>query len=150
MKVASEALSALRTVQAFNAQPQEQERFHTRVEAVLSLAKKEAVASGIFFGSTGWSGNVTLLALLGYGKLFRWLSGNVGWADLLGRWYTGFARSDISGGLDQSPSLHGIRRHWPTNAHVRPPFFLPYFAPANPKPQFLLRANPIPHVPHSR
>ena len=36
---------------------------------MLSLARKEAIASGIFFGSTGWSGNVTLLGLLGYGKL---------------------------------------------------------------------------------
>jgi ABC-type multidrug transport system fused ATPase/permease subunit len=67
-KVASESLSALRTVQAFNAQPQEVEKFHQRVENVLALAKKEAIASGIFFGSTGWSGNVTLLALLGYGN----------------------------------------------------------------------------------
>ncbi|KAF5385822.1 hypothetical protein D9615_002318 [Tricholomella constricta] len=66
-KVASEALSALRTVQAYNAQGQEEKKFHERVTTVLSLAKKEAVASGIFFGSTGWSGNVTLLALLGYG-----------------------------------------------------------------------------------
>jgi len=34
---------------------------------VLSLVRKEAIATGIFFGSTGWSGNVTLLGLLGYG-----------------------------------------------------------------------------------
>jgi hypothetical protein len=37
------------------------------VGVVLTLARKEAIASGIFFGSSGWSGNVTLLALLGYG-----------------------------------------------------------------------------------
>ncbi|KAJ2968986.1 hypothetical protein NUW54_g13068 [Trametes sanguinea] len=66
-KVAQEALSALRTVQAFNAAPQEQEKFHQKINNVLSLARKEAIASGIFFGATGWSGNVTLLALLGYG-----------------------------------------------------------------------------------
>ncbi|ESK97261.1 atp-binding cassette transporter [Moniliophthora roreri MCA 2997] len=66
-KAASESLSALRTVQAFNAQPQEENKFHERVNNVLTLARKEAVATGIFFGSTGWSGNVTLLALLGYG-----------------------------------------------------------------------------------
>ncbi|KAF4563181.1 ATP-binding cassette permease mdl1 [Pleurotus pulmonarius] len=66
-KVASESLSALRTVQAFNAVPQEQEKFHQRVNRVLDLARKEAFATGIFFGSTGWSGNVTILALLGYG-----------------------------------------------------------------------------------
>ena len=66
-KVAQEALSALRTVQAFNAGKQEEGKFHERVGTVLSLARKEAIASGIFFGATGWSGNVTLLALLGYG-----------------------------------------------------------------------------------
>ncbi|KAE9400716.1 hypothetical protein BT96DRAFT_857216 [Gymnopus androsaceus JB14] len=66
-KHATESLSALRTVQAYNAQPQEQAKFHERVTHVLALAKKEAIASGIFFGSTGWSGNVTILALLGFG-----------------------------------------------------------------------------------
>ncbi|GLB37351.1 putative ABC transporter transmembrane region [Lyophyllum shimeji] len=66
-KVATEALSALRTVQAYNAYGQEENKFHERVNKVLALARREATASGIFFGSTGWSGNVTLLALLGYG-----------------------------------------------------------------------------------
>ncbi|KAK0459094.1 P-loop containing nucleoside triphosphate hydrolase protein [Desarmillaria tabescens] len=66
-KVATESLPALRTVQAFNAQSQEQEKFHEKVMKVLQLARKEAIASGIFFGSTGWSGNITLLGLLGYG-----------------------------------------------------------------------------------
>ncbi|KAJ7747751.1 P-loop containing nucleoside triphosphate hydrolase protein [Mycena metata] len=66
-KVASESLSALRTVQAYNAHAQEQGKFHERVNHVLSLAKKEATASALFFGATGWSGNVTLLSLLGYG-----------------------------------------------------------------------------------
>jgi putative ABC transport system ATP-binding protein len=69
-KVANESLSAFRTVQAYNAQPHEQEKFDKGVARVFDLAKKEAVASGIFFGSTGWSGNVTLLALLGYGREF--------------------------------------------------------------------------------
>ncbi|KAJ7169164.1 P-loop containing nucleoside triphosphate hydrolase protein [Mycena crocata] len=66
-KVASESLSALRTVQAYNAHEQERLKFHERTTHVLSLAKKEATASAIFFGSTGWSGNVTMLGLLGYG-----------------------------------------------------------------------------------
>ena len=66
-KVAQEALSALRTVQAFNSAKQEEGKFHEKVNTVLTLARKEAIASGIFFGATGWSGNVTLLALLGYG-----------------------------------------------------------------------------------
>ncbi|GJE97308.1 ABC transporter ATP-binding protein [Phanerochaete sordida] len=66
-KVAQESLSALRTVQAYNAHKPEQDKFSSKVQDVFSLARKEAVASGIFFGSTGWSGNVTLLALLAYG-----------------------------------------------------------------------------------
>lgn len=66
-KVAQESLSALRTVQAFDANAQEEDKFHQKVSKVVALARKEAIASGIFFGSTGWSGNVTLLALLGYG-----------------------------------------------------------------------------------
>ncbi|KAF8150437.1 P-loop containing nucleoside triphosphate hydrolase protein [Mycena galopus ATCC 62051] len=66
-KVASESLSALRTVQAYNAYEQERLKFHERINYVLSLAKKESTASAIFFGSTGWSGNVTILCLLGYG-----------------------------------------------------------------------------------
>lgn len=69
-KVAQESLSALRTVQAFNAHAQEHAKFRERINQVLSLARKEAVASGIFFGSTGWSGNMTILGLLGYG-VFR-------------------------------------------------------------------------------
>lgn len=66
-KVASESLSAYRTVQAFNAQQQEELKFANRVQKVLDLARKEAIASGVFFGATGWSGNVTILCLLGYG-----------------------------------------------------------------------------------
>ncbi|KAJ7496824.1 P-loop containing nucleoside triphosphate hydrolase protein [Mycena latifolia] len=68
-KVATESLSALRTVQAYNAHEQERLKFHDRINTVLALAKKEATASAIFFGSTGWSGNVTLLSLLGYGGM---------------------------------------------------------------------------------
>lgn len=66
-KVSAESLSAFRTVQAFNAQPQEELKFADKVNDVLALARKEALASGVFFGATGWSGNVTLLCLLGYG-----------------------------------------------------------------------------------
>ncbi|EKM81172.1 hypothetical protein AGABI1DRAFT_72028 [Agaricus bisporus var. burnettii JB137-S8] len=66
-KVASESLSALRTVHAFNANEQEEKKFNDRIQTILSLARKEAIASGIFYGSTGWSGNITVLGLLGYG-----------------------------------------------------------------------------------
>ncbi len=55
-------------MQAYNANAQEGLKFHGKVSKILTLARKEAIASGIFFGMTGWSGNVTLLCLLGYGE----------------------------------------------------------------------------------
>ncbi|KAG8734813.1 ATP-binding cassette permease mdl1 [Ceratobasidium sp. 414] len=66
-KVANEALSAVRTVQAFTAARHEQDRFAAKVDLVQSLALKEARASAVFFGTTGWAGNVIVLGLLGYG-----------------------------------------------------------------------------------
>lgn len=50
-QVAQESLSALRTVQAFNAQPWEEGKFASKVNKVLELGKKEAWASAIFFGA---------------------------------------------------------------------------------------------------
>ena len=82
-KVAQESLSALRTVQAFDAAKQEEGKFHQKVDHVLTLARKEAIASGIFFGATGWSGNVTLLALLGYGPCFALLNADAQRSDAL-------------------------------------------------------------------
>ena len=70
-QVASETLTALRTVQSSNAQPYSAHLFGERVNGILSLARREALASGMFFGATGWSGNVTLLGLLGYGGFVR-------------------------------------------------------------------------------
>ncbi|CCO34778.1 putative ABC transporter ATP-binding protein/permease C9B6,09c [Rhizoctonia solani AG-1 IB] len=65
-KVANEALSAVRTVQAFTAAPREEARFAAKVEHVQDLAIKEARAAAMFFGATGWSGNVVVLGLLAY------------------------------------------------------------------------------------
>ena len=80
-KVATESLSAFRTVQAFNAQPTEKEKFAETVHRVLTLARREALASGVFFGATGWSGNVTILCLLGYGNTqFCTWSKRLSWA----------------------------------------------------------------------
>ncbi|KAF9518913.1 hypothetical protein BS47DRAFT_1325025 [Hydnum rufescens UP504] len=66
-QVAQESLSALRTVQAFSARKWEENKFSEKVANILDLGKKEAWASGIFYGSTGWAGNLTILTLLGYG-----------------------------------------------------------------------------------
>lgn len=58
---AQESLSALRTVQTFNARTWEEGQFKTKVHQVLDLGKKEALASGIFFG--------TLAFFLSYSRL---------------------------------------------------------------------------------
>ncbi|KAG8971616.1 ATP-binding cassette permease mdl1, partial [Tulasnella sp. 427] len=66
-KVAQESLHSLRTVQAFGGYPIEENKFDTKVNSVMDLNRKEAWASAVFFGTTGWAGNVTVLMLLGYG-----------------------------------------------------------------------------------
>lgn len=66
--VSEERLGAIKTIQALNAvEPTETRRFGEKVDKVLDLAKKEAWASGLFFGGTGFAGNMTLIALLTYG-----------------------------------------------------------------------------------
>ncbi|KAJ3884265.1 hypothetical protein GG344DRAFT_71476 [Lentinula edodes] len=59
-KHATESLSALRTIQAYNAQRQEEQKFPEK-------PKKQLRAVYFLEVHTGWSGNVTILALLGYG-----------------------------------------------------------------------------------
>ncbi|BGP12325.1 ATP-binding cassette permease mdl1 [Rhodosporidiobolus nylandii] len=68
VSVSEERLGAIRTVQAFNAvEPTETKLFKEKVEKIFELAKKEAWASGLFFGGAGFAGNATLIALLTYG-----------------------------------------------------------------------------------
>ncbi|KAI9028255.1 hypothetical protein CLU79DRAFT_697155 [Phycomyces nitens] len=66
-KVAEERISAVRTVQAFAKEKQEEKRYGLRVQDVFELARKEAMASGAFFGGAGLSGNLAVLAVLWYG-----------------------------------------------------------------------------------
>ncbi|KAG8955605.1 ATP-binding cassette permease mdl1 [Tulasnella sp. 424] len=66
-KVAQESLHSLRTVQAFGGYPIEEKKFDHKVASIVDLNRKEAWASAVFFGTTGWAGNVTILMLLGYG-----------------------------------------------------------------------------------
>ncbi|CAM0141169.1 unnamed protein product [Umbelopsis sp. WA50703] len=66
-KVAEERIGNIRTVQAFAKEPKEAERYSMRVQDVFNLAKREAIASGVFFGGAGVSGNLTILAVLWYG-----------------------------------------------------------------------------------
>ncbi|KAG9056840.1 ATP-binding cassette permease mdl1 [Serendipita sp. 407] len=64
---AQESISALRTVQASNAEKHALTLFSKDVDSVFSLQRKEAFATATFYGTTGLSGNITILALLGYG-----------------------------------------------------------------------------------
>jgi hypothetical protein len=41
---------------------------------VFQLMRKEAIASGIFYGSSGLTGNLAMLCLLGYGESVWYLS----------------------------------------------------------------------------
>ncbi|KAG0166181.1 ATP-binding cassette sub- B member 10, mitochondrial [Apophysomyces sp. BC1015] len=66
-KVAEERLSAIRTVQAFAKEQSEAKRYWGRVMDIYALARKEALASGAFFGGAGLSGNMAVLAVLWYG-----------------------------------------------------------------------------------
>ncbi|SGY34064.1 BQ5605_C002g01585 [Microbotryum silenes-dioicae] len=66
--VSEERLASIRTVQAFNAvEPLETQRFSEKVDKIFGLAKKEAFASGLFYGGAGFAGNLSLIALLTYG-----------------------------------------------------------------------------------
>ncbi|KAI9599308.1 P-loop containing nucleoside triphosphate hydrolase protein [Syncephalis fuscata] len=66
-KVAEERLGNIRTVFAFAREGDESKRYSSRVEEVFALARKEAFASGIFFGTAGFTGNLTVLAVLALG-----------------------------------------------------------------------------------
>ncbi|CAO3589974.1 unnamed protein product [Absidia cylindrospora] len=66
-KVSEEKISAIRTVQAFAKENDEATRYGLKVKDLYQLARKEALASGAFFGGAGLSGNLAVLAVLWYG-----------------------------------------------------------------------------------
>ncbi|KAJ1895283.1 ATP-binding cassette permease mdl1, partial [Kickxella alabastrina] len=66
-KVSEERIGNVRTVQAFSREDQEVQRYDVEVQKIFGLAKKEAIASGLFFGGNGLAGNLAILAFLGFG-----------------------------------------------------------------------------------
>ncbi|KAK0544769.1 ATP-binding cassette permease mdl1 [Tilletia horrida] len=68
-KTAEERISpqAFRTVTAFNTQEPEAKKFNDKVEEVVKLQTKEAMATGFFYSGTGLTGNIAILCLLSYG-----------------------------------------------------------------------------------
>jgi len=62
-----EKINHLRTVHTFNSVPAEIHHFDLKAQRIFDLARKEAYARGLFFGGSGFTGNVTIIALLTYG-----------------------------------------------------------------------------------
>lgn len=61
--VAEERMSNIRTVRAFVKEKVEVGKYNEALQKVLDLAYKEALASGIFWGGTGLSGNLIVLSV---------------------------------------------------------------------------------------
>ncbi|XP_063958737.1 ATP-binding cassette sub-family B member 10, mitochondrial-like [Lytechinus pictus] len=68
-QVAEERISSIRTVRAFSHEKREEAAYSDRVEGVFQLTKKEAFASGLFFGAMGLSGNLIIMTVLYNGGL---------------------------------------------------------------------------------
>ncbi|KAH8888772.1 hypothetical protein GQ53DRAFT_230623 [Thozetella sp. PMI_491] len=97
MKIAEERLGNIKTSQAFVGEVQEVARYNKQVRKVFALGKKDSIYSATFFASTGWAGNMTVLAMLIVGGgLVR--SGSMSLGDLTSfMMYTVFAGSSLFG-----------------------------------------------------
>ncbi|XP_021935969.1 ATP-binding cassette sub-family B member 10, mitochondrial isoform X2 [Zootermopsis nevadensis] len=69
MQVAEERIANIRTVKSFSHESRECDTYSSKIQDVLQLAYKESLARGIFFGLTGFSGNVIVLSVLYYGGI---------------------------------------------------------------------------------
>ncbi|XP_074899402.1 ATP-binding cassette sub-family B member 10, mitochondrial isoform X1 [Buteo buteo] len=68
-QLAEERIGNIRTVRAFGQEVAEVGKYTNKVDYVLQLAKKEALARAGFFGATGLSGNLIVLSVLYKGGL---------------------------------------------------------------------------------
>ncbi|XP_036210683.1 ATP-binding cassette sub-family B member 10, mitochondrial isoform X4 [Myotis myotis] len=66
---AEERIGNIRTVRAFGKEMTEIEKYTSKVDFVMQLARKEAIARAGFFGATGLSGNLIVLSVLYKGGL---------------------------------------------------------------------------------
>ncbi|KAL2118437.1 hypothetical protein VTJ04DRAFT_8097 [Mycothermus thermophilus] len=97
MKVAEERLGNVKTSQAFTGEIQEVHRYSKQVRKIFALGLRDAYVSGTFFASSGWGGNMTILAMLIVGgNLVR--TGAMSLGDLTSfMMYTAFAGSSLFG-----------------------------------------------------
>ncbi|XP_066603894.1 ATP-binding cassette sub-family B member 10, mitochondrial [Prorops nasuta] len=66
---AEEKISNIRTVKAFGQELNEIKKYSLKLQDLLRLCYKESLYRGIFFGFTGFSGNVIIFSVLYYGGL---------------------------------------------------------------------------------
>lgn len=65
--IAEERISNIRTVKAFSKEINEANYYNTQLDNILKVCYKESLYRGIFFGFTGFSGNIIILSVLYYG-----------------------------------------------------------------------------------
>nr|XP_025706531.1 ATP-binding cassette sub-family B member 10, mitochondrial-like [Callorhinus ursinus] len=68
-QLAEERIGNIRTVRAFGKEMTEIEKYTSKVDRVMQLARKEAFAQACFYGATGLSGNLIVLSVLYKGGL---------------------------------------------------------------------------------
>ncbi|KAG6008793.1 hypothetical protein E4U21_003822 [Claviceps maximensis] len=96
-KIAEERLGNVKTSQAFVGEVQEVGRYNKQIRRIFALGKKESLITATFFASTGWAGNMTILAMLMVGGSFV-RSGSMSLGDLTSfMMYTAFAGSSLFG-----------------------------------------------------
>jgi len=96
-KIAEERLGNVRTSQAFAGEGQEVGRYNHQIKKIFALGKKEALISATFFSSSGFLGNMAILALLySGGSMVK--SGVISIGDLTSfLMYTAYAGSSLFG-----------------------------------------------------
>jgi len=96
-KIAEERLGNVRTSQAFAGEIQEVGRYNNQLKKIFALGKREALISATFFSSSGFLGNMTILALLySGGSMVK--SGVISIGDLTTfLMYTAYAGSSLFG-----------------------------------------------------
>lgn len=96
-KIAEERLGNVRTSQAFAGEIQEVGRYNHQIKKIFALGKREALISATFFSSSGFFGNMTVLALL-YSGGSMVNSGIISIGDLTSfLMYTAYAGSSLFG-----------------------------------------------------